>query len=157
MARFILFLSLLSVLLACEADYFYSQRFEISKHQWSYQDTLNFPVNISDTSKIYNIYLTIEHSVNYSNQNLYILIYTQFPSGQRIRERVSLNMANKAGQWYGDCNSESCKLQVPIQEGAFFSAPGNYVFTFEQHMRLNPVSGIYAMALQIEDTGMLRR
>ena len=143
-------------ILSCGPDYLYEKSFELENAEWTYKDTLDFSVDISDTLKIYNLYLDIEHSATYSNQNLYVMISTRFPSGQRIKERVSLELANKAGQWYGDCNSEWCKLRMIIQEGAFFNAEGNHLITVEQFMRVNPLPGINSLALRIEDMGESR-
>ena len=144
------------MLLSCGPDYLYEKSFEIANKEWTYEDTLNFEVEISDTLKIYNLYLDIEHSTDYAMQNIYILIYTKFPSGERIKERVAVDFADKTGRWYGECNAEVCNLRVNIQKGAFFNSVGKHLFTIEQFMRINPLPGIKSIALRIEDTGQKR-
>ena len=139
-------------LISCGKNFIYEKSFPIKNGEWAYVDTLDFNFEIQDTSKIYNLYLNIEHSTDYGFQNLYINIYTQFPTSERIKEMVSFEMANKGGVWFGDCNSEKCKLEVPIQENAFFDIPGKYEITVEQNMRKNPLEGIRKIALKIEDT-----
>ena len=147
--------SILSIL-SCGPNYIFDESKEIEGGEWAYVDTLNFEVDIKDTLEIYNLYLDIEHSTDFSKQNIYIQIYTQFPSGQRIKERVAIDFADKLGQWYGDCNTEKCDLRVNIQEGAFFNLAGKHVFTIEQYMRIDPLPGINKVALRIEDTGQKR-
>ena len=147
--------SILSIL-SCGPNYIFDETIEIGQAGWAYADTLNFEVEIEDTLEIYNLYLDIEHSPDYAKQNIYILIHTQFPSGQRIEEQVSIDFADKLGQWYGDCNAETCSLRVNIQEGAFFNLAGKHVFTIEQFMRIDPLPGIKKVALRIEDTGQQR-
>ncbi len=143
-------------LLSCGPDYILDKTYEIEQQQWTYADTLNFEVNIVDSLKIYNLYLDIEHSTEFPNQNMYVMIHTQFPSGKRISERVSLEMANKIGVWFGDCNSEWCNFRIPIQQGAFFNALGKHTFTIEQYMRVDALPGVKSISFKIEDTGTVR-
>lgn len=147
---------LIFTLLSCGPNYIFDETLEIADDGWAYGDTLNFEVEITDTLEIYNLYLDIEHAADYTKQNIYILIYTQFPSGERIKERVAIDFADKTGQWYGDCNAEKCTLRVNIQEGAFFNLVGKHVFTIEQFMRIDPLQGVKKIALRIEDTGQKR-
>lgn len=158
MKNLFLALSICSIftLFSCGPDYIYEETFEISNGEWTYSDTLNFDVEITDTLEIYNLYLDIEHSVDYSKQNIYIMIHTQFPSGERIKERVAIDFSDKAGQWYGDCDSETCSLRVNVQQGAFFNLAGKHIFTIEQFMRLDPLPGINSISLRIEDTRQAR-
>lgn len=143
-------------LISCGPNYIYEQTFEIANTEWAYKDTLDFEVEISDTLEIYNLYLDIEHTTDYAKQNIYIMIYTQFPSGERIKERVAIDFADKMGQWYGTCNNSTCQLRINIQQGAFFNLAGRHRFTIEQYMRINPLPGIKSIAFRIEDTGQKR-
>ena len=158
MKNLFLTFSILSIftLLSCGPNYIFDETIEIAEQGWTYEDTLNFEVEISDTLKIYNLYLDIEHTTDYAKQNIYILIYTQFPSGERIKERVAIDFADKTGKWHGDCNAEKCELRVNIQKGAFFNLAGKHVFTIEQFMRVDPLLGIKNVALRIEDTSQKR-
>ncbi len=154
--KFLLACNLLSALMSCGPNYVFEQSYQISNKEWTYQDSLNFNFSIQDTSNIYNLYLDLEHSTAYSFQNLYVQIHTQFPNGERIKKLVSLKLADKAGAWYGDCGSKWCRLSIPIQEGAYFNAVGDYAITVAQYMRKNPLRGIKRIALKIEDTGKTR-
>lgn len=142
---------------SCGKSYLYEKEISIKNAAWTDNDTLNFSFNIPDTSKIYNILLDVEHSPEYAFQNMYVEIYTAFPSGDRIKEMVSLELANRAGAWYGDCGSSSCTLEIPIQEGAFFNQMGDYKITIKQFMRKNPLVGVQRIGLKIEDTKINRQ
>ena len=83
------------LILSCGPNYIFDESKEIEGGEWAYVDTLNFEVDIKDTLEIYNLYLDIEHSTDFSKQNIYIQIYTHFPSGQRIKERVAIDFADK--------------------------------------------------------------
>ena len=141
---------------ACGEGFDFEKKQTIGNKGWAYSDVLDFDLNIADTTTIYNIYLEIEHATDYSKQNLYTLIHTKFPSGERLKEQVSLELADKRGKWNGNCSSSSCTLRIPIQEGAFFSQAGQYTFSVEQYMRQNPLAGIKSIALMLEDTQQKR-
>ena len=152
---FLLFAFLL-LLSACGPDYILQQSLELPQKSWSYTDSLYAEVDIADTNKLYNLYLDIEHGTSYTNQNIYLLIKTQFPDGQRASKVLSVDLADKAGRWQGDCNTEECEIRVYLQEGAFFNVPGEYSFSIAQHMRIDPVSAIHKLEFRIEDTGKMK-
>ncbi len=141
---------------SCGPDYLLNETRSIAQSQWAYQDTLNFAANIRDTNRIYNIFLDIDHSTDYPYQNIYLLVHTLFPGGKRPAQRISVDLADKSGQWLGNCRGEYCQLRVYLQQGAFFNARGQHIFTIEQYMRVDPLPGIRSIALRIEDTGQNR-
>ena len=155
---FPLLASFFSILLltSCNGGYDFEKQYELQGEYWAQDDTLNFHFPIEDTLRIYNLYLEIEHNTNYSYQNLYTQIYTQFPAGQRIKELLSLELADKAGVWLGNCGKEYCVLKIPIQEGAYFNQQGEYTVMVEQYMRVNPVRGIRSVGFLLEDTGQIK-
>lgn len=137
-------------LTACGPDFVFEKNYEIPNAEWSYADTLDFEFDIQDTNQLYNFYLDIEHEVGYKNQNIYFMIHTQYPSSKRIAQQLSIDLANKAGAWFGKCGNESCKLRVNLQEKAFFNETGKHTLTLEQYMRVDPLPGIKNLALRIE-------
>ncbi|MCP3891470.1 MAG: gliding motility lipoprotein GldH [Desulfobulbaceae bacterium] len=141
---------------ACGPKYEFEQKYELPTQEWAYSDTLDFQFEIEDTLRIYGLYLQIDHSIDYSFQNLYTRIFTKFPTGERINEVVSMELADKAGVWYGKCRGEACSLRIPIQEGAYFDIPGTHVITLEQFMRSDSLPGIHAISFLLEDTGKRR-
>lgn len=157
--KYIAFLFLASTLFlfSCGPGYEYEKHYEFQEENWAQGDTLDFTFTITDTLSIYNLYLEVEHSTGYGYQNLYTQIHTRFPSGERITELLSLELADKAGVWLGNCSSEYCRLKIPIQEGAYFNQAGEYTVTVEQYMRVNPAQGIRSIGFMLEDTGKQRK
>lgn len=154
---FSLLFALSILFFGCGSDYLYEKAYPIDSGNWAYTDKLDFSFEIMDTLSIYNLWLEVEHSVDYGYQNLYTRIHTRFPSGDQLQEPLSLEMADKVGRWYGDCNSRTCKLKIPIQQGAFFDQTGTYHLTVEQFMRENPVNGINTISFMVEQTGQTRQ
>ena len=156
MRNFLSFIFLSVLLSACGPNYLYDETHLLPDEGWTYADTLDFSFSIEDTMALYNLYLEIEHTTNYSYQNLYSQIYTRFPSGERISQTISLELADNTGAWQGDCSKETCLFLAPIQMNAFFNEVGEYVFTLEQYMRESPVKNVRAVGMKLEDTGEKR-
>lgn len=151
----LLFLSSI-FLLSCGEDYLFEKNYEIEKGAWKYDNTLAYTLDITDTTKVYNLLLEVEHSIDYSYQNCYFKIYTQFPSGEKTEQLLSIDLADGIGQWQGDCSSKSCTILLDIQKQAFFNALGTHTITLEQYMRKNPLKGIERLGIKLEDTGLSR-
>ena len=159
MSKNILF-SLLVVLpiflISCGENYLFEKTYEIEKAEWRYNNTLDYAFEITDTTKVYNLLLEVGHSVEYAYQNCYFKIYTQFPSGEKTEQVLSIDLADGIGRWQGDCDSQSCSTLLDIQKQAFFNALGTHTITLEQYMRKDPLKGIESLAIKLEDTGLSR-
>lgn len=153
---FILCLFFSLIFTSCGPNYIVDQSYDISNQTWTYADTLDFEIDVKDSLKIYNLYLDLEHTTDFYFHNMYVLIHTAFPSGKRISEQVSLEMANRAGAWFGDCNADWCTFSIPIQTGAYFNAVGKHTITLEQFTRKDSLQGVKRIAFKVEDTGQTR-
>ncbi|NJN34220.1 MAG: gliding motility lipoprotein GldH [Saprospiraceae bacterium] len=123
---------------------------------WSYRDTLDFAFEIADTNQIYDIVLVIKHTPQYPYQNLYTNIYTKFPSGERVKQLLSLDLADNSGKWLGECGRSGCQFELAIQENAFFNVQGQHVITLEQYLRTDQLKGIENISLKIVEKGAKR-
>ncbi|MFK7980028.1 MAG: gliding motility lipoprotein GldH [Saprospiraceae bacterium] len=143
-------------LTSCGENYLFEKTYEIEKAEWRYNNTLDYTFEITDTTKVYNLLLEVGHSVEYAYQNCYFKIYTQFPSGEKTAQLLSIDLADGIGRWQGDCDSKSCSILLDIQKQAFFNTLGKHTITLEQYMRKDPLKGIESLAIKLEDTGLSR-
>jgi gliding motility-associated lipoprotein GldH len=79
-------------------------------------------------------------------------MHTVFPKGQRLDQLLSLELANKAGAWNGECSGKTCTALIVLQQGTFFNQLGKYKLTIEQFMRYEPVKGINKIGFLMEKT-----
>lgn len=149
--RYLSFLFLLIFLSSCGENFVYSEEKVIQNAQWTYEDTLDFAIPIQDTTGVYNLYLDINHTIDYPYQNIYLKVATIYPSGKRVEELLPIDFADKAGQWYGDCSGENCELRVNIQQRAYFNEVGTHHVVFEQYLRESPLLGIKKISLRLEE------
>jgi gliding motility-associated lipoprotein GldH len=141
---------------SCGPNYIFDTKKEISEAGWAYADPASFSFSIEDTAKIYNLWLEVGHTPSYASQNLYTRIQTVFPDGNKLKEVVSLELADKSGQWLGTCNGQTCALKVPLQMGTYFNQIGEYTLELEQFMRRDSLKGISNLRFMVEDTGTQR-
>ena len=156
LTRLLFLFSTLFILFSCGPKYALKQSYTIENNAWTYADSLRFEFNIADTTTLYDLLLDIKHTTAFSSQNLYTRISTQFPSGTRLSKPLSLELANAAGEWQGNCNAKSCTLEIPIQQGAYFNQAGSYAITIEQFMRDSVVNGVQSITLKVIETGEKR-
>lgn len=156
-AHFFILLFFLLSLAACGPKYAINKKYDITGGTWTYADSIRFAFDIADTLSLYDLSLGVKHSTSFGYQNLYARISTQFPDGTRLSKPLSLELADKAGIWQGDCNSKTCTIEIPIQEGAYFNQPGKYVITIEQFMRDSVVNGVQSVTLKVAETTKKRQ
>ena len=95
------------------------------------------------------MHLEIEHSDQYSFQNVYLKIVTQFPEGKRIQEQLSIDLAEKSGRWLGKCRGDKCRVKVFLLESFRFPEIGKYSFILAQHTREENLEGIHNIGLSV--------
>ncbi|MCC6461891.1 MAG: gliding motility lipoprotein GldH [Saprospiraceae bacterium] len=150
----ILFLPALLLLWpSCGKSYFFQEKKEIAQGLWAYGDTAAFRFAIADTSHTYNLYLDFEYADTFATQNIYVRLHTVFPDGKRLSKQRSFDFFDAQGTPQGKCSSHTCTYQILLQENAFFDQPGQYFIGLEQFTRRDPLPGIRALGLTIEDMG----
>lgn len=142
-------LSFILLLAACDSDVYFMKTEVIEESSWAFDDPKIFEFDIKDTTQRYDLILTLSHSVDYLYENLYVKIYTTFPTGNTIEDKVSLELADKLDQWEGKCKGNKCKVSILLQENIYFKEAGDYNIKMEQFNRISPLQGIEKLTLKI--------
>lgn len=143
------FLMLLLLFSSCGEKPYFSNSVEFEAGIWSYGNLFENDFIVMDTSSTYDLVLDVIHDRNYPFQNLYMNISTYFPADTNATDLLSIDMADKFGQWYGNCRGEKCNLRVFLQQNVSFRDPGDYRVVFEQYTRRENLSGIYELNFRI--------
>ena len=122
---------------------------EIEGEGWEYKDQKIFEIEISDDSTYYDLILDVNHSIEYSFENIYVNVHTTFPSGEKTTDKVSLQLTDDLDQWQGKCNNSACNVSILLQERVYFKELGKYTIAFEQFNRRNPLIGIQSLTLKL--------
>ena len=138
------------MLYSCQTDVLYTETIEIPNASWVDSQKLSFEFDVEDSTVLYQLVVNLKHSVEYAYENLYVNIRTVYPNGKIIEDPLSLEMADHAGRWFGQCNSKTCTLNIMLQEKALFRPKGHYQIIFEPYMREQPIKGIHSIGLSVE-------
>ena len=143
------FMALLLHVRSCDSGMVYDQYMRTENGKWSWQDAMEFNVDISDTVSMHNIYLQVRHTVDYPLSNLYMFVHVKSPSGQHLKDTINMILAAPDGKWTGKGNGNLRELMLLYRKQSKFRIPGTYVFTLEQAMR-EPELPVSDLGLRIE-------
>jgi gliding motility-associated lipoprotein GldH len=136
-------------LISCGNKYTFDETKSVNGDFWQYKDSLTYTVDIVDTAARYDIIATVTHDDTYANENLYVKIGTKFPDGKAQQDLISLELADKTGQWYGK-GSSTVALDIPLQQRARLNQKGKYTFSFKQYTRNDSLQGIKSVGLKLQ-------
>jgi len=145
--RYILILSVI-FLVGCGPEVLFEQSYDVGE-EWSYDETMDFEIDIIDTTELYNLEFILDHKTDYTYQNIYVNITTTYPGGKQISDEVSLQLANKRGEFVGKCSGEKCKAIIVLQEKFKFQLLGKHIISIAQHSRKNSLDGISKGVLKL--------
>lgn len=147
----ILGLFLIFCFASCQEPFLYKNTIRL-KEKWSYTDSIRFEIPITDTTKLYELSLDIEHTKDYPFQNIYTYFDMQYPSGVHNSRVVNIDFAAQTGEWYGKCVSQTCLLSVILQQTAYFNELGTHVVTIRQFTRQEELMGMHSLTFKVKDT-----
>lgn len=139
----------LLVLSACKEGTLVDEFQSVENNAWDYADLKTLEVQVTDTTKFYDLLINLRHAGNYEWQNLYLRMHIYSPKGDSTTERLSVMLADAKGKWLGSGLGDLVTLQAPYKQGIQFRQIGTYRFVLEQHMRVNPLDGIDAIGLLV--------
>ena len=146
--------ALVLLLNSCDKNRVFEKNKEIKGYSWASDNKASFTVDITDTTKLYNIYVNVRHVDYYQFSNIWLITRTTFPDGKKMQQRLEIPLATDEGRWYGEGMGDIWDKSYLIQQGAHFSKRGNYIFELEQNMRKDPLPGIMAIGLRVENTNI---
>jgi len=109
---------------------------------WPTTDKLTFTTDIEDIAAKYELQLIIDHLDTYRYENIYLKIFTKFPDQPDKEEQLSVSLADKKGNWVGNCSGNSCKCKVFLLDDFKFATQGSYTFELGQYTRDDPAQKV---------------
>lgn len=123
---------------------------ELKKHNWSYVEKVRVPFTIDDNNSLYNMFINLRHTSNYSYSNIFLLIHTVDPEGKRSTERREFKLALPDGEWLGSGSGNLYSYKLLFKEKYKFPTKGKYIIELEQNMRDNPLNNITDAGVRVE-------
>lgn len=138
----------------CVESPYFQKQVSIPGYQWDYKYMPVFDFEITDTTRVYDVYFLIRHTDAYPYSNLWMNIYTRQPGDsvykkQRVNVELAVSSGKNNGQWKGRGMGEIWEHKLSIAKGAF-QHKGKYSIKFEQNMRINPLPEILQVGMRVE-------
>ncbi len=128
--------------------------YPLSQHTWLSNYAVRVPVDISDTTQVYKLYVNLRNTSDYSFSNIVLKLDIQGPDNTReLVEKTDIKLAYPDGEWKGSGAAAYYTHQVLVKEQYRFPVKGNYVIGIRHLMSASALKGISDVGLKIEPAG----
>ncbi len=139
-------------MVSCGPKIIYKEYKEINNNTWSKGNPIVFNLDIQDTSKKYDIILTVKSLDAYRFANVYVQVKTTFPDNKKVEDVVSLELTKSNGEANGTCSGEECSTPILFQENINFAQLGKYKIAIDQYSREQTINGIESLELKVMES-----
>jgi gliding motility-associated lipoprotein GldH len=146
----LLILCSIFLLSACQKNNVYDFVKATPGKGFGYADSLDFKVQINDTTSHYNMYVNVRHLAAYPYSNLWIRLSTTYPNGSHDTKDLSLPLANDEGKWYGVAIADVVNQKILVQPNASLSQGGVYTFNIMQNSRDSLLQDLLELGVRLE-------
>jgi gliding motility-associated lipoprotein GldH len=152
MKRFSFLLSTFAIFLltACKQNELYERMEPVPGGEWKSNFQPSFTFNISDTTALYNVYITVRHTNNFPYNNLWVESSLQLPGDTLLKQKLDLQLASPEG-WVGMGMDDIFEARIKVTpRPSSFPRNGPVTFTLKQIMRQDPLPGVLQVGMRIE-------
>ncbi len=136
---------------ACGKPVLYSEVRQVSPQGWNFTDSLQFEVDVTDTSKQYNLFVAIKNTKDYSYSNLLLFLEGRGPGNIASLDTLQCMLAYPNGRWTGNSFGAEVSNKFLFKPKAKFPATGTYQFKFTHAMRDSALEELTNFGLIIEE------
>ncbi|MCL2413966.1 MAG: gliding motility lipoprotein GldH [Bacteroidales bacterium] len=116
---------------------------------WAIDNPVRFAVEITDTNRLYDIYITVRHNTDYEWMNLFLFMKTYYPDLEFSRDTLECFLADETGRWFGRGSSSVRDHVMLLQRNVRFPQKGRYQFEFVHGMRAENLRNIMDLGMKI--------
>ena len=136
---------------SCRTIDVFEKNATIPGQEWdrAFQPVIVF--NITDTTALYNIYVTLRHTHTYNYNNIWLNVNYQLPGDTVKQQRVDIPLADNSKGWLGTGMDDIYEIRRLITPQPYrFNNSGECTFTLEQIMRENPLKHVMNAGIRVE-------
>ena len=130
-----------------------SSRTVVSEYQglpldgWQQDSVLTWDVDITDSLAVYDVVLSVRHTVDYPFQNIWLFV----ENGQTgSTDTLEYYLADQRGRWLGNGFGDRKEMPCLVAQGVRFAHPGTYRYAVRQGMRAETLLGVCEVGLIVE-------
>lgn len=139
----------LSFFASCNQKTLFDQEATIENGKWFKDNPVHFEVDVTDTTRLYDYYLTIRHNTDYRYSNIYFFLTTKFPNDNVTRDTLECILAKNSGRWLGKGWGDIKEDNILLRKNLKFPLKGKYDFYFQQAMRRDTLSDILNLGIRL--------
>jgi gliding motility-associated lipoprotein GldH len=147
------FISILIFLTSCDSSVVFEENVKLPENRWEISNPVKLQATIEDTISPHNIYINLRNSGGYQFSNIFLFFTTTTPSGKSERDTLEIALADASGKWLGEGLGDIWESRRLFKRNFRFPEKGNYNFTLEQAMRMDPLPQIMDAGIRIEKAG----
>jgi len=140
--NFIFLISIIIGLQACDNNILVDTFDHIPNENWTYIKPVKAVINITDSTKNYNIYVNFRHTADYKYANVWLRFHLLGPKLKDEPLRQEFQLAMPDGEWLGNGSGNLYSYQLIYKENYKFPSNGKYTIVVEQNMRDNPLKNV---------------
>ncbi len=147
-----LFLLLVIVaLFGCGEKPLFEKVYSFDDRVWTLEQKPEFKIEVTDTTALYDISLTLRTTTDYKFNNLWIFLKTTLPDGQSERLPFQIRISNEDGSWVGNKTGSvvETSLDFPARK---LPIKGEYSFIVEQAVTQSMVDEVLDIGLRAKKT-----
>jgi gliding motility-associated lipoprotein GldH len=149
--KYFVFVLFSTLLLSCGEQNFYEKNRTLANGKWIYGDTLNFDIEIEDTTTFFDFYITFRNTKAYNFSNVYFFLDSYYPDNDFSKDTIECPIAGPDGRWLGNVKSEYIDNKILFKRKVRFPKSGKYNFSFNHAMRKDTLEEIIDFGLTIKE------
>jgi len=134
----------------CDQNRIYDEYRHFDRDVWNRYETKRFEIVVNDTVSYNDFYIGVRNTTDYPYANIYLFIDSRFPGGQTYRDTIECLLADRQGKWLGRGLGKIKDNRFLFKRLVRFPAKGTYVFSIQQAMRTEDLTGIADIGLRLE-------
>ena len=141
---------MLVIVLSCDENLIYEENIATEDNTWKYEDIKTFEFDIEDTVSAINLYVNLRTTTDYPYSNIYMYLYSKYPTGESMKDTLEFILAEPDGRWLGENSGTIVEFQSLISTGGRFGKAGRYVFQLQHAMTENELEEIVDVGMRVE-------
>lgn len=149
MKQYLLIIAFFFFIASCETIDVYEQTTYFAEHSWKSKDKPTFTFEITDTTRLYNVFFVLRHEDAYAYNNIWVKLLMKGPyDSVAIRRQFILGNAEQG--WLGSGMDDIFEQRIPFNTKPAALTKGKYTFTIQQDMREDPLDHIVNAGIRVE-------
>lgn len=139
-------------LISCNKGVVFDDVVSMPKSGWSDDSLAVFRVDISESTKNYDMWIQVRNDNTYAYANLWLFIDVISASdGVMVRDTLDCVLAHPNGEWLGGGWGSLYTVDCPYRLNTKFATKGKYTFRISHGMRDESIIGIKSIGLRIKE------